>query len=224
MKNTAKLFIMIATALCLIFALAFTACANDGDGGASGGANNNGEGGNQTSGNTDNDGEGGDDIDLGDVLVVYFSATNNTEKIAGYIADITGGTQFELVPQTPYTTADLNYNNRDSRVSKEHDDESLRDIPLVKSIPDNWDTYETVIIGYPIWWGIAAWPVNSFIKDNNFKGKTVAPFCTSASSGIGNSDTQLEEMANGGNWKAGMRFSSSDPKSVVQSWIKALNG
>ena len=178
----------------------------------------------ETSDNTDNDGEGGDVIDLGDVLVVYFSATNNTEKIAGYIADITNGTTFELVPQNPYSADDLKYNDNNSRVSKEYRDESLRNVALTNPTPENWEKYDTVFIGYPIWWGIAAWPVNGFVTANDFTGKTVVPFCTSASSGVGRSDDLLKNMSGTGTWKDGRRFSSSDSKSTVQTWINSLNG
>lgn len=95
------------------------------------------------------------------------------------------GDIFELVPVNPYSREDLNYNNENSRVSREHDDVNLRNVELTKTSADGWDTYETVFIGYPIWWGIAAWPVDGFIKNNDFSGKTVIPFCTSASFGIG---------------------------------------
>ncbi len=163
------------------------------------------------------------DAQTSHILVVYFSATGNTEKIAGYIADITGATTFELVPQNPYTADDLKYGDGNSRVSKEHGDQSLRDIPLVKSAPDNWEDYTTVFVGYPIWWGEAAWPVNGFIKANDFTGKTVVPFCTAASSDVGNSDDQLKNLAGAGDWKAGRRFFSSSAKDDVQSWIDGLN-
>ena len=85
----------------------------------------------------------------GKTLVVYYSATNNTEAVAGYIADATGADLFELVPVEPYTSDDLDWTNRDSRVSKEHDDESLRVVELENAVPDNWDEYDTVFIGYP---------------------------------------------------------------------------
>lgn len=111
----------------------------------------------------------------GNTLVVYFSATGNTEEAAHYIADLTGGDLFELEPVEPYTDEDLNYNNDDSRVSQEYADESLRDIELVADTVDNWDSYDTVFIGYPIWWGIAAWPVDTFVEANDFTGKTVIP-------------------------------------------------
>lgn len=92
----------------------------------------------------------------GNVLVVYYSATGNTEGVANTIADITGGDLFELEPVEPYTDEDLNYSDENSRVSREHEDESLRNVELTSTTVDNWDSYDTVFIGYPIWWGIAA--------------------------------------------------------------------
>lgn len=156
-------------------------------------------------------------------LVVYFSATGNTEEAAGYIADLTGGDLFELELVEPYTDEDLNYNNEDSRVSQEYADESLRDIELVADTVDNWDSYDTVFIGYPIWWGIAAWPVDTFVEANDFTGKTVIPFCTSASSGLGESGELLAELAGTGDWQEGMRFRSSVSESDVQEWLDSLN-
>lgn len=131
----------------------------------------------------------------GKTLVVYFSATGNTESAANYIAQATGGDLFELEPAEPYTDEDLNYNNDDSRVSREHEDESLRDVELVADTVENWDEYDTVFIGYPIWWGIAAWPVDNFVEANDFTGKTVIPFATSASSDLGQSGELLAELA-----------------------------
>lgn len=159
----------------------------------------------------------------GKTLVVYFSATGNTEAAANYIAQETGGDLFELEPAEPYTDEDLNYSNEDSRVSREHEDESLRDVELAADTVENWDEYDTVFIGYPIWWGIAAWPVDDFIKSNDFTGKTVVPFATSASSGFGESGKLLEEMAGTGNWLEGERFSSSVSKDAVTEWIEDLN-
>ena len=159
----------------------------------------------------------------GKVLVVYYSATGSTKAVANYIADATGGDLFELEPVEPYTDEDLNWSNSDSRVSREHDDESLRDVDLVSTTVDNFDEYDKVLVGYPVWWGIAAWPVNQFIKNNDFTGKTVIPFCTSASSGLGDSGKLLEEMAGTGDWQEGMRFSSTASEEEVQDWVKSLN-
>lgn len=139
----------------------------------------------------------------GKTLVVYFSATGNTESAANYIAQATGGDLFELEPAEPYTDEDLNYNNDNSRVSREHEDESLRNVELVADTVENWDDYDTVFIGYPIWWGIAAWPVDSFVEANDFTGKTVIPFATSASSGLGQSGKLLAELAGTGDWQEG---------------------
>lgn len=130
--------------------------------------------------------------------MVYFSASNNTERVANTIADELDADIFELIPVNPYTSADLNWTTPGSRVNREHEDESLRDIALVADTVENWEQYDNVIIGYPIWWGIAAWPVNNFVKNNDFTGKTVIPFCTSTSSGMGQSGTLLAEMAGTG--------------------------
>lgn len=159
----------------------------------------------------------------GKTLVVYFSATGNTEQAANYIAEETGGDLFELEPVDPYTDEDLDWTADGSRVNREHDDESLRDIELAADTVDNWSEYDTVFIGYPIWWGIAAWPVDTFVKTNDFTGKTVIPFCTSSSSGIGESGELLAEMAGTGSWLDGERFSSSVLQSDVQEWISSLN-
>ena len=132
------------------------------------------------------------------VLVVYYSATGNTEQVAQYIADSTGGDLFEIQPVEPYTDDDLNWTDDNSRVSQEHADESLRDVELVADTVDNWDQYDTVFIGYPIWWGITAWPVDGFVEANDFSGKTVIPFCTSSSSGLGQSGQLLADMAGTG--------------------------
>lgn len=158
----------------------------------------------------------------GKTLVVYYSASGNTEAVAGYIANATGGDLFELVPAEPYSDADLDWTADGSRVNKEHDDESLRDIELVETNAPDWDSYDTVFIGYPIWWGIAAWPVNGFTRANDFTGKTVIPFCTSSSSGLGESGELLAEAAGTGNWLEGQRFSSHPSEEDVRSWVDGL--
>lgn len=200
-----KRFLAVLLGFILIFTLA--ACRED------------------TGNNTPSDGDNGGNGGLkenGKALVVYFSASGNTERVAGYIAEATGGTLFELVPVTPYTSADLSYTMVGSRVNREHEDESLRDIALETTTPDNFDDYDVVFVGYPIWWSVAAWPVNNFVKNNDFGGKTVIPFATSASSGLGSSGTNLRDMAGTGNWLGGQRFSSSASKSDVEKWIDGL--
>lgn len=158
----------------------------------------------------------------GKVLVVYYSASGNTKRVAEDIAETAGGDLFEITPTEPYTSDDLNWTNPNSRVSREHDDESLRDVPLTTTEVPDWDSYDTVLLGYPIWWGIAAWPVNNFVKANDLTGKTVIPFATSSSSGMGQSGSLLAEMANGGDWQQGQRFSSGVSEADVQAWVNGL--
>ena len=160
--------------------------------------------------------------ETGKTLVVYYSASGNTERVAKDIAEAAGADLFEIVPTEVYTSEDLNWTNSDSRVSREHDDESLRDVPLTTTEVPDWDSYDTVFIGYPIWWGIAAWPVDTFVKNNDFTGKTVIPFATSSSSGMGQSGSLLADMAGTGEWQEGQRFSSGVSSADVQSWVNGL--
>ena len=158
----------------------------------------------------------------GSVLVAYFSATGNTEAAAGYIADALSADTFEITPAEPYTSDDLNWSDEDSRVSREHEDPSLQTVELAETTPENWDSYDTVFIGYPIWWGVAAWPVSSFVAANDFTGKTVIPFCTSSSSGLGESGTLLAQAAGTGEWLDGQRFSGNVSESDVTQWLDSL--
>lgn len=158
----------------------------------------------------------------GKTLIVYFSATGSTKRAAEYLADVSSGTLFELVPQEPYTSEDLSYNNADSRVSVEHADAEKRKVELTQTEVPDWDSYDTVFIGYPIWWGIAAWPVNCFVEANDFSGKTVIPFCTSASSPLGQSAENLKALSDSGEWLEGKRFSSSASESTVKDWYESL--
>lgn len=158
----------------------------------------------------------------GKTLVVYYSATGNTEEVANYIVAATGADIFELEPVEPYSDDDLNWTDDNSRVVYEHDNPDARAVELVASTVPDWESYDTVFIGYPIWWGIAAWPVDGFIEANDFTGKTVIPFCTSSSSGLGESGELLAEAAGTGNWQEGERFSSSDSEETVQAWVEDL--
>lgn len=155
-------------------------------------------------------------------LVVYFSATGSTRKVAEEIAHNLNADLFEIEAQDTYTSVDLDWTDDNSRVSKEHNDESLRTVKLKNSRVDNWDNYQTVLIGYPIWWGIAAWPVSSFVSANYFAEKTIIPFCTSSSSGLGESEKLLEEIAKAGNWQNGKRFNSDASKSEIKAWTDSL--
>lgn len=172
---------------------------------------------NETTGNNENSSG-----DLGRVLVVYYSAQNHTEAVAQQIAENLNADIFEIQPVDEYSNADLNWTDDNSRVSREYADESLRNVELVSTTVENWDDYDTVLIGYPIWWGIAAWPVDTFVKANDFNGKTVIPFCTSSSSGLGQSGELLAEEANGGDWLEGHRFRSNPSDSDINNWTDSL--
>lgn len=158
----------------------------------------------------------------GKTLVVYYSASGNTENVSNVIAKTLGADLFELEPVEPYSNDDLNWTNDDSRVTREHENEDERDVELVSATVDNWSEYDTVFIGYPIWWGIAAWPVDEFIETNDFTGKTVIPFATSASSGMGQSGELLAEMAGTGDWQEGQRFCSGASEDDIVAWVEGL--
>ena len=158
----------------------------------------------------------------GKAIVVYYSGSGNTKRVAQFVADELKADTFELVPVEPYSEDDLNWRDRSSRVNKEHDDTSLQDIKLVSTKVPNWDKYDVVLFGYPIWWREASWVVNNFIKDNDFTGKTVIPFCTSTSSGLGDSGTNLEKMAGTGIWLEGMRFNEKPSEDSIREWVRGL--
>ncbi len=176
----------------------------------------------QTETSASSENESAASLETGKTLVVYYSASGNTKRVAEDIAEAAEADLFEIVPGEVYTSDDLNWTNPNSRVSREHDDESLRDVSLTTTEVENWEDYDTVFIGYPIWWGIAAWPVDNFVKDNDFTGKTVIPFATSSTSGMGQSGTLLADMAGTGDWQEGQRFSSGVSDKDVQSWVKGL--
>ena len=158
----------------------------------------------------------------GKTLVVYYSASGNTENVSNVIAKTLGADLFELEPVEPYSNDDLDWTNDDSRVTREHENKDERDVELVSATVDNWSEYDTVFIGYPIWWGIAAWPVDEFIETNDFTGKTVIPFATSASSGMGQSGELLAEMAGTGDWQEGQRFRSGASEDDIVAWVEGL--
>ena len=158
----------------------------------------------------------------GKTLIVYYSATGNTRGVAEMLAESLNVDTFEIVPSDPYTDEDLDWTGDNSRVSREYNDESLRDVELENTTVPNFDTYDTVLIGYPIWWGIAVWPVSSFVEANDFTGKTVIPFCTSSSSGLGNSGDLLEDKAGTGTWQEGHRFSSNPSDDDITDFIDSI--
>lgn len=173
--------------------------------------------------NKQNDIDNNINLDGKKILVVYYSAQNHTENIAKKIASKLNADIFEIEPENVYTSSDLNWSDSNSRVSREHNDESLRNVSLKTTKVDDWDSYDIVLIGYPIWWGIAAWPVNTFVQNNDFTGKTVIPFCTSASSGIGESGELLKRDALSGDWKSGYRFSSNATDNDIETFIDSIS-
>lgn len=186
------------------------------------GAEEEGTDGSQTEGASEED-QSQPSAETGKTLVVYYSATGHTENVAGYIAAATDADIFVLEPVEPYSSNDLDWTDENSRVSREHDNEDERNVELVAATVEDWESYDTVFIGYPIWWHIAAWPVNGFVAANDFTGKTVIPFCTSSSSDLGESGELLAETAGTGNWLEGERFSSSASEETVQEWVESLD-
>lgn len=212
MKTAKWKTILCVTAAILAIGLLAGCASNQNDAQGAAGNNNNSQAEENTQGAASN----------GKTLVVYYSASGTTRSVAEKIADAAGADIFEITPTEPYTDDDLNWTNDESRVTREHEDESLRDVELTTITPENWDSYDTVLIGYPIWWGIAAWPVDNFVSGNDFTGKTVIPFCTSASSGIGSSGDLLADMAGSGDWQDGHRFSGGASDSDITDWVASL--
>lgn len=156
-------------------------------------------------------------------LVAYYSASGTTERIAEFIAEEVNADLFEITPADEYTDADLDWTDSESRVVQEHNNPDTRHVELVQTTPDNFEDYDNVFIGYPIWWQEASWVVDDFIKENDFTGKNVIPFCTAISSPLGESGRLLEEMAGTGNWLDGMRFSGSSSEDSVKTWASGLD-
>ena len=155
------------------------------------------------------------------VLVAYFSATGNTENIAQHLETVLDADLYEIVPQQPYTSADLNYGSSNSRAEQEINDPNAR--PAISGSVSNMDDYDVVFIGYPIWWGQAPKIIYTFLESYDFSGKTIIPFCTSASSGIGGSISGIQALAPNANWLSGQRFSGSSSLSSVESWLGGLD-
>ena len=154
------------------------------------------------------------------VLVAYFSATNTTKGVAKKLADGLDADIYEIVPKEPYTSADLNYGNSDCRANKEQNDPNAR--PAISGSVKNMEQYDIVFIGYPIWWGQAPKIMYTFMENYDFSGKTIVPFCTSGSSGIGSSATNLEKLTSGAVWKSGIRFSGSVSQNTLMEWVSGL--
>lgn len=159
----------------------------------------------------------------GKTLVAYYSATSNTEAVAETIAAALDADIFEITPKEPYTAADLDWTDSGSRVVREHDDPAGRHVELTTTTVPDFNAYDTVFIGYPIWWGGAAWVVDDFVTENDFSGKTVIPFCTSSSSPLGSSGRDLAALAGTGSWQEGRRFPSGVDAATVRAWLEELD-
>ena len=152
------------------------------------------------------------------IAIIYFSATGTTRKVAGYIKELTGGDLIEIVPKQKYTNDDLNYNNSNSRATKEQNDSSAR--PEIANTIDT-EPYDVIYLGYPIWWGNAPKIILTFLDESNLSGKTVIPFCTSGSSAITTSVSYFKNNYKNVNWLDGRRLGSS--QSEVKDWVNSLN-
>lgn len=146
-------------------------------------------------------------------LVAYFSATGTTEKVAGMIAEISGGYLYEITPLEPYTAADLDWHDSNSRSSVEMKDDKSR--PAIENDLKDAESYDVIYLGYPVWWGLAPRAVNTFLDTYGFAGKTVIPFATSGGSGISNSEAKLREQYPDIRWKSG-RLLNSPSKSAIK--------
>lgn len=154
------------------------------------------------------------------ILVAYFSASGVTEGLAKRLAASIGADLFEIEPETPYTRADLNWTNKKSRSSIEMNDKGFR--PAVKSRVENMQQYDTVFVGFPIWWYVAPTIINTFLEQYDLAGKTIIPFATSGGSGMGNTNSELAESCKGANLVSGKRFSSSANEAELKNWAQSV--
>lgn len=154
------------------------------------------------------------------ILVAYFSATNTTEGVAEMIADILSADLYEIVPEQPYTDADLDYHDDNSRSGIEMNDDSAR--PAISGSVEDMEQYNIVFVGYPIWFGEAPRIVSTFMESYDFSGKTIVPFCTSGSSGVGSSATNLADLTEGATWLAGTRFDGGSSRETIVDWVNGL--
>lgn len=169
---------------------------------------------------TQQTGAGADETQGSKVLVAYFSATGTTKGVAEHIANGLNADIYEIIPVEPYTAADLNYNDNDSRSTIEMNDPAFR--PAISGSVENMELYDIVFIGYPIWWGEAPRIVSTFMESYDFSGKTVIPFCTSGGSGVGSSASNLEQLTSGAAWMEGHRLNGSDSQETVMEWVNGL--
>ncbi len=155
-----------------------------------------------------------------DTLVIYFSRTGNTEKITQYLVELTGADSYVIEAAVPYTDADIQYQDDNCRANKEQNDKTVR--PEIANPIDSIDSYDTIFLGYPIWWGQEPRIIDTFLESYDFSDKTVIPFCTSGSSGIAASEKNIAELVPIGNQLEGRRFPASATKDDVKEWVEML--
>ena len=159
---------------------------------------------------------------MGKTLIIYYSAEGHTKRVAEIIAKTLNADTFEIRPKEPYTKEDLDWINPNSRSTKQHAGELSQEVELENTEVPNWTDYDKVFIGYPIWWGYAAYPTTSFVAGKDFTDKIVIPFCTSHSSGIGDSDLKIKHITTTGTWYDGFRFFQDGAEDKIVSWAKSL--
>ena len=152
------------------------------------------------------------------VLVTYFSASGVTKKVAQNIADMINADIFEIQPKQEYTSEDLNWMNKKSRSSIEMNDKTFR--PEIKGTVSKLNDYDTILIGFPVWWYTAPTIINTFIESLDFTGKTLIPFCTSGGTGISGCEKDLRETYSQYNWKEGKRLKGNETKEFIEDWIR----
>lgn len=157
----------------------------------------------------------------GNVLVAYFSATGNTETVAGYLSEALSADLYSITPEIPYTSNDLNWRDEASRSVQEHNDHSLR--PAISGGVEDMAQYDVIFLGYPLWWGDAPLIVRTFLESYDLAGKTIVPFCTSSSSSFGDSGKNLEEFAPDALWQDGERFTGRSTPDDVAEWLETLD-
>ena len=153
-------------------------------------------------------------------LVAYFSASGETAKLAKTVADVMDGDLYEIVPQQRYSSADLNWNDKHSRSSVEMNDPSSR--PAIAGEMAHMDEYDTVFVGFPIWWYVAPTIIHTFLEAYDFSGNTVIPFATSGGSGMGKTEDVLTGICPAARFLPGKRLSSGASAGEVASWVKSL--
>lgn len=158
-----------------------------------------------------------------EVLVAYYSAEGHTKRIAEEIAKDLNADLFEIVPDPVYSKEDLDWTNDNSRVSREYHNENLRDVKLKKNTTEYLDKYDTIFLGYPIWWGIAAWPINTFIENSDLQSKRIIPFAVSHSSGLGESAELLKQKYKDYEFTDARRFSQDATYQEIDAWVNSLN-